>query len=51
MRRFLLWLVVLFILFYIFTNPASAATVVESVLNFLRTAAGSVVTFFEQLVS
>lgn len=48
-KKYLTWLIVAFIAFYLFTQPTQSAGVVRGGVGLLEQAADSVVTFFDSL--
>ncbi|HUK73833.1 MAG TPA: hypothetical protein VLW50_34665 [Streptosporangiaceae bacterium] len=49
MKKYLGWAAIAFVLFFLFTNPTGAATIVDNVLHGLNTAAHSLSTFVTSL--
>ncbi len=49
MKKYLGWAAIAFILFFLFTNPTGAATIVTNVVHSLGTAASSLSTFVTSL--
>jgi hypothetical protein len=47
--RIIRWLAALFVVFYVFTNPSGAATLVHHAFNGLHEAAGAMATFVNAL--
>ena len=43
------WAIVIFLAWWVFTRPTSAASAVHSVFNLIRAAGNSVATFFSSL--
>jgi uncharacterized membrane protein len=48
-KKFLIWLVIAFAAFYLFTQPENAATAVGGAAALVGKAFGSVITFFSVL--
>jgi hypothetical protein len=48
-KKILGWAAVLFIVWYLITNPTGAANAVEGLLGLLRSAGNSLATFFNSL--
>ncbi|MCA1674448.1 MAG: hypothetical protein LC799_20410 [Actinobacteria bacterium] len=49
-KKYLSWIALAFVAFYLFTQPEQSANLVRSGIGLLQQAANSVVTFFESLV-
>lgn len=49
-KKFLTWIIVAFLAFYLFTQPEQSAGLVRGGVGLLQQAAESVVRFFESLV-
>ncbi len=49
LKKIITWAVVVFIVYYLVTNPAGAAAFVTTVFNWLKSAAAALVTFFNSL--
>lgn len=48
-KKYLMWVALAFLAFYLFTQPAQSAGLVRSGFGLLQQGADSVVTFFESL--
>jgi hypothetical protein len=49
MKKIVFWAVVIFVLFFVFTNPHGAAAPIRGVLDLLKNAANSVQSFLTSL--
>jgi hypothetical protein len=49
LKKIFTWAVIAFLLFFLFSAPSEASSVVNGVLGDLRTAAESVITFMQNL--
>jgi hypothetical protein len=49
LKKVITWAIVIFIVYYLVTEPAAAATVVHNIWNGLKTAASALATFVNSL--
>jgi hypothetical protein len=49
LRKIITWAIVIFIVFYLLTQPSGAAHVISNLLNLLKSAGNSLATFVNSL--
>ncbi len=49
LKKIITWAIVIFLVFYLLTQPTGAANVIHSLLNLLRDAGNSLATFVNSL--
>lgn len=49
LKKIITWAIVIFIVFYLLTQPQGAANVITNLLNFLKDAGNSLATFVNSL--
>ena len=49
LRKIITWAIVIFLVFYLLTQPQGAANVINSILNLLKDAGNSLATFVNSL--
>ena len=49
LKKIITWAIVIFLAFYLITQPTGAANVIHGLLNFLREAGNSLATFVNSL--
>ncbi len=50
-KKIVVWLIVIFLLYAIFTNPTDAANIVSDVWHILEKAVKNIAKFFDELLS
>ena len=50
-KKIVVWLIVIFLLYAIFTNPSGAANIVSDVWHILEKAVKNIAKFFDELLS